>query len=380
MARARRRSGERSATRSARLLEERRSRPSPPSTASRSAAAASSRSAATSFASTQRRASASPRSTSASSPAGAAHSGSPASVASASRRSWSSPGRQVDAEEALRTASSTGIADPVLDHALEVAGKLAIEPPRRADAREAAAQPLAGRARTGGGGVRRPCSRARMPRKGSPRSPRSGAALHRRGNHALRRRICGAGRVVRDPCARASSRRSGCRRRDGRYSHHARLRRAGPADGRTTGGVSAEGLYRGADRRDLGAGDGRARRAPFSGSKGFRSRASRTRARGPRWGGSAAHSSVRARSTTARLLGRGGAPVPARHPGDQRSLKRTTTARRCTACGSCRRASTCVATVSSGRTRSALVNGSPCRLPTTPSSPTTSRITTGIAR
>ena len=38
-------------------------------------------------------------------------------------------GRQVDAEEALRIGLVDGIADPVLDHALEVAGKLAAKSP-----------------------------------------------------------------------------------------------------------------------------------------------------------------------------------------------------------------------------------------------------------
>ncbi len=38
-------------------------------------------------------------------------------------------GRQVDAEEALRIGLVNGIADPVLDHALEVAGKLAAKSP-----------------------------------------------------------------------------------------------------------------------------------------------------------------------------------------------------------------------------------------------------------
>ena len=38
-------------------------------------------------------------------------------------------GRQVDAEEALRIGLVNGIADPVLEHALEVAGKLAAKSP-----------------------------------------------------------------------------------------------------------------------------------------------------------------------------------------------------------------------------------------------------------
>ena len=61
------------------------------------------------------------------------------------RARWSScsPATSIGADEALRIGLVNAIADPVLDHALEVAGKLAAKSPVALASRQAAAQPLA---------------------------------------------------------------------------------------------------------------------------------------------------------------------------------------------------------------------------------------------
>ena len=88
-------------------------------------------------------------------------------------------GRPVDAEEALRIGLVNAIADPVLEHALEVAHEARGQEPGRAAHRKAAAQPLAGRARARGGGVRRPVRE--RGREGRPRRVRreAGSPLRR---------------------------------------------------------------------------------------------------------------------------------------------------------------------------------------------------------
>ena len=82
-------------------------------------------------------------------------------------------GRMVDAEEALRIGLVNAIADPVLDHALEVAGEARGEELRsRSPSRSACSTPRPARStrrRTSSA----TCSGARTRRKASPRSPRS---------------------------------------------------------------------------------------------------------------------------------------------------------------------------------------------------------------
>ena len=229
-------------------------------------------------------------------------------------------GRPVDAEEALRIGLVNGIADPVLDHALEVAGKLAAKSPVRAPRREAAAQPLARRARAGGGGVRRPVRE--RGRQGGPRRIRREAAAPLRRQVIRRTAQEDSRRTARSsgPHALAlSSRRSGCRRRDGRYARHARLRRAEPADGGTAGGAARRGPLSRADRRDLGAGDGR-RDPRLPAGAGAPRHGPRGRAHAGR-DGTARRPAFRCAHAPPRRvrLGRGGTPVPARPPGDQRS-------------------------------------------------------------
>ena len=76
-------------------------------------------------------------------------------------------GRPVDAEEALRIGLVNAIADPVLDHALEVAGKLAAKSPVALRVAKRLLNLSPGRARAGGRGVRRPVRE--RGRQGGPR-------------------------------------------------------------------------------------------------------------------------------------------------------------------------------------------------------------------
>ena len=82
-------------------------------------------------------------------------------------------GRPVDAEEALRIGLVNAIADPVLEHALEVAGSSRPRAPSRSASQSACStsRPARSSARRRSSAT---CSRARTPRRASPRSPRSG--------------------------------------------------------------------------------------------------------------------------------------------------------------------------------------------------------------
>ena len=121
-------------------------------------------------------------------------------------------GRPVDAEEALRIGLVNAIADPVLDHALEVAAKLAAKSPVALARREAAAQPLAGRARAGGGGVRRPVRE--RGREGGPRRLRreAGTALRRQVKRGTRQEDSRRAARSRGPHALAPRSRRSCSR------------------------------------------------------------------------------------------------------------------------------------------------------------------------
>ena len=82
-------------------------------------------------------------------------------------------GRMIDAEEALRIGLVSAIADPVLDHALDVGAEARGEEPRRARASRSAcstSRPARSTARRRSSAI---SSRARTRRRASPPSPRS---------------------------------------------------------------------------------------------------------------------------------------------------------------------------------------------------------------
>ena len=119
-------------------------------------------------------------------------------------------GRMIDAEEALRIGLVSAIADPVLDHALDVARKLAEKSPVALARREAPAQPLAWSARARGGGVRR--SLRERGREGRPRRLRreAPAEVHRQVAHRQESALPPRNRLVR--CAHVYSSASSWRR------------------------------------------------------------------------------------------------------------------------------------------------------------------------
>ena len=193
-------------------------------------------------------------------------------------------GRLVDAEEALRIGLVNAIADPVLDHALEVAREARGEEPGRARASRSGcstSRPARSSARPRSSAT---CSRARTRRRASPPSPRSALPASSAGKARARRRIRGGRRVVGDPmrlrillagvvavAVAAAPRRPLASGGETRRSPGCRWRcaRRGSTAARST--------------RSRGRGPSRPS-APSSGSTGCRSRASPTRARARRSG------------------------------------------------------------------------------------------------